>query len=285
MPAEYSRYACSIRRGALSIGGLVGKIQPAHNPAGTVGYVAPQVQLGAIIGVVAGAVIAYLLSFWPIKHLFHHQIEKIDKKHILNYSLPTILVIFCVTALVNVDLIMAKHFLTPLQAGHYSALSTIAKIIFYFSGPIVSVMFPMISDLYEKKERHFHLLLTTFLAVFGASAVILVIFNLGPIFVIKTLYGSDFVDVWPFLSSMGLVMLLYGLSNVLINYFLSINQMKFVPILIFFTILEIILLSFFNHSISQFVIVLMLTQVSLLISLLAIYFIYKWPAISSRFEK
>lgn len=237
---------------------------------------------GAVGGVVVGTVLAYLFSFLPIRNILKHSSEPFDKKKIMEYSWPTVIVILCLTALVNADIIVAKHYLPAAEAGHYAALSTIAKIIFYFSGPIVGVMFPMISDLYSKGERHYHLLITTLIGVFGASMVILVFFTLAPQFTINILYGKQFVSVWHFLPSMGLVMVLYGLVNVMANYFLSINKMKFVPFLIFFTLLEIILLLFFNSSISVFIIILMLSQIVLLITLFSLYLIDKWPAISER---
>lgn len=237
---------------------------------------------GAIGGVVAGTVLAYLFSFLPIKDILKHQPEQFDKKKILAYSWPTVIVILCLTALVNADIVMAKHYLPATEAGHYAALSTIAKIIFYFSGPIVGVMFPMISDLSAKGERHYHLLLTTLIAVFGASLIILVVFMLAPRLTINLLYGGQFVEIWPYLASMGLVMLLYGLVNVMANYFLSISQMKFVPFLVFFTFLEIILLAFFHQSISSFIIVLMLVQITLLLALFSLYLFNKWSIISTK---
>lgn len=234
---------------------------------------------GAIAGVVSGMVLAYIFSFLPIRKIFGHDRAGIDKKQILNYSWPTLITILCLTALVNVDIILAKHYLTPIEAGHYAALSTIAKIIFYFSGPIVSVMFPMISDLYAKGERHFHILITTILGVFGASLLILVFFTIAPKFTINILYGAKFIDIWYQLPSMGIVMLIYGLSNVMVNYFLSINQMKFVWYLIFFTILEVIGLLAYHGSVANFILVLLVTQVLLLLTLFGIYVISKWKVI------
>lgn len=240
---------------------------------------------GAIAGVVAGSVIAYFLSFLPIRKIFSAQVESVDKKNLVAYSIPTVIVILCLTALVNADIILAKHFLSPVDASYYAALSTIAKIIFYFSGPIVGVMFPMIADLFARGEKHFHLLLTTFFAVFGSSLAILVVFMIAPRFVINTLYGTRFIEVWPYLASMGLVMLIYGLVNLMANYFLSIGQMKFVPYLIFFTLLEIILIVLIHSSIGQLVIILMLVQICLLLVLLTLYFLNKWPIILEKIKK
>lgn len=234
---------------------------------------------GAIAGVVAATYLAYIFSFLPLRRIYHYSSERVDKKTILEYSAPTLTVILCLTVLVNVDVMMAKHFLPATEAGYYGALSTVAKIIFYFSGPIVSVMFPMISDLYAKGERHFHLLLTTLLGVFGASLLILVFFTLAPKLTINLLYGQQFVAIWYHLPSMGIVMLCYGLVNVMANYFLSIGQMKFVPYLASFTVLEIIALLLFHSSIANFILVLMISQVLLLVVLFGIYIATKWSII------
>ena len=45
----------------------------------------------------------------------------------------------------NIDVVLAKHYLSPYLAGQYSALSVTGKIIAYGSGAFITVMFPMVA--------------------------------------------------------------------------------------------------------------------------------------------
>ena len=51
-------------------------------------------------------------------------------------------------------LILVKHFFSPHDAGIYAGLSLIGRVIFFFSAPIASVMFPVIVQKYARKENY-----------------------------------------------------------------------------------------------------------------------------------
>ena len=56
--------------------------------------------------------------------------------------------------LTNIDLILVKHFFTPIEAGYYSIAQMVGKIILILPIPIVTVMFPKLSSLDGREEKN-----------------------------------------------------------------------------------------------------------------------------------
>ena len=61
---------------------------------------------------------------------------------VYHYFLPVGITLLCFMILTNVDLILVKHFFTPIEAGYYSIAQMVGKIILFLPIPVVMVMFP-----------------------------------------------------------------------------------------------------------------------------------------------
>jgi O-antigen/teichoic acid export membrane protein len=109
--------------------------------------------------------------------------------------------------------------------------------------PVVSVMFPMISDLQGRDEKHYKLLFQSLLLVTVIGLIGVGGYYLLPQLVVKILYGKDYLATAQFLGFFGVIMLLYSQINLWVNYFLSIGNKAFVVWLALSAIVEIGLLS------------------------------------------
>ena len=102
------------------------------------------------------------------------------------------------TFLYTADVIVVKHFFSPTDAGLYSGVSTVARIIFYITGPVCIVLLPTVklkNHLKENKKYLNKALLITF--VLGTAA--LLFFLVLPSLSVKMLVGSKFVVMSPLL--------------------------------------------------------------------------------------
>ncbi len=101
------------------------------------------------------------MGFIPLRFLFTKQTGKpsIRLRELFRYGAPSAVALFSLTALISTDVVLIKHFFHPEEAGAYAAVATIGKIIFYFTAPIGSVMFPMIVQRHVKKEKYMHIFL------------------------------------------------------------------------------------------------------------------------------
>lgn len=235
------------------------------------------VALGIGITII-GSSIAYLISFWPLRKLPKKRSNKdsIDGKDILGFSWPTFLMFVFLAILFNIDVILVKKFsgiglgISPDNAGEYATISTLAKMVYFITGPLIAVMFPMISDLVGRGIKHFKLLLTTFISVLGASLLVLGIFAALPNTVV-TVLTPNYVHVAYLLVPMTVIFVIYSLVNLMSNYYLSIKNYSFVWPMGFFSLMEVILIYVYHNNISEIIKSAVLAQTLLLFVLILMY--------------
>ncbi|MEI6499062.1 MAG: oligosaccharide flippase family protein [bacterium] len=233
---------------------------------------------GAVGGIVLATMIAYFLSFWPLKRLFgvktddqSHEDFVFDKKEIIKYSLPATLTTLILSVALNADVIIVKHFFPADAAGMYAAISTIAKIILYITAPVISVMFPMISESKAKGESHYKLFFFSLALTFIGGLLVLAIYFIAPAFVIKTLYGSAYISFASYLPEVGAMFLFYTLINLICNYYLAIRKFTFIYYCSIILIIQIVVTFLFHDSLLDVIKIFLGGQATLFFVLLATY--------------
>ncbi len=208
---------------------------------------------GAMTAIATAPLIAYLVSLIPIKNIFKNfRSEKedkyyFDKKEMLGYAWPVFITSLMLATSLNIDIFIIKYYFSPEQAGLYSAISTISKIILYATNPIVTVMFPMISESRIKGNKHYKLFLFSMLFTLIGALIILGLYVVAPGKIISVLYGQKYVEFYSYLPEVGLVFLFYAMINLMANYYMAIKDFFFVWFYAISIILLIIVVTY-NHS-------------------------------------
>lgn len=183
---------------------------------------------GAMLGLVLGLTVPYLFSLWPVWATVRAAPRQpVALRPWLRYSTTVTVAMICTTLLYNFDTILAKHFLTALDAGRYAALANTGKIVFFTGSSVVTVMFPKVAAAHTRGERHSHLLAFSLAAVLALSLAIVVVFGAFPGFVLSHMFGPAYVVVRGELLWYSLAMMLYSLAAVFVQYFLSVNRSLF----------------------------------------------------------
>lgn len=229
---------------------------------------------GAIAGIVIAMIICYGLSFFPVRSLLKTSgVEEAHLMSILKYSLGVFVALLCLNTYYSVDVILVKHFFSATNAGYYSGLSIMGKIVFFASMAIVAVMFPIVAGLHKKEEKHSHYLLYTLSLISLVSGAVVVGYFVAPSLIIHILFGQKYAPVAAYLGIFGLAMLLLALSSALVNYYLAIHETKFIPGLAVFAVLQVALIWMFHSSIREVTFVMVAVMALLLVFLTAYYFI------------
>jgi O-antigen/teichoic acid export membrane protein len=199
---------------------------------------------GALIGIALATLVSYLVS---LKMVWQFILPSTDKgaihktamtdsaemsDQVSTYFIPVFIVSALLAVLLNIDILLVKAFFSSADAGRYAAVSTVAKLILYLSAPIISVMFPMISEKKTKGEKHFWALLMALILTVVCCLGVLAIFSIIPGTIIRVLYGSAYVNYFYLLPVAGLYVVFYSLINLMVNYFLAIKDYLFIWILI-----------------------------------------------------
>lgn len=231
--------------------------------------------LGGVLGILIASFFSLFLGFVFLRDI-RSKTRKIyyeNSKKIFKYTLPVLLISFANNSFVSTDVVLAKHYLTPVDAGIYASLSTLGKIIFYATSPIVAVMFPIISKRYNQKKNY--------LPFFSVSASMIVLLGLAvlgiyyffPRLMINILFGEKFLVGSDLLIYFGLFAFVFSLSNMFSSFYLSIGKTIIWFFVSFFAIFQILGILLYHSTIKEIIYV-SLISVSLLLFFLILYFGY-----------
>jgi len=225
---------------------------------------------GALLGFLAGGLVALLFTYLPLWGLRKRKDSpvKIKKEEIFKFTLPVFFSTLAFTSLFGSDLILVRHFFPSEQAGFYAALSTIGRIIYFLTYPIISVMFPMISERYQSGIRYRNLLLASLFLVFIVGFVITGVYFLFPHLVIRLFFGFQYLSVSNYLGYFGLFLSFYSLAFLLNNFFLSVQKTKLVFLPVVAALAQIIFIYLFHQNLGQIILISLLSSALLFFSLL-----------------
>jgi len=208
---------------------------------------------GAIFATFLSVIIAFVFSFIPLKSINKSRaVKKANIDNILSYTGPTFAITLAITLFYSLDIIMAKVFFSEEIAGFYAISSTLAKIIFLGTLPISKAMFPLSAEdkspVYEKTNVFLNAL-----GILGGMLIVgLSIFYAFPDLIILTFKGEAIVPAARILFYLAIAASLLSLANLTLLYKLSTNKTSGYFSLLFFVMIEVILLSYFSSNLIEF---------------------------------
>ncbi|MBI1884580.1 MAG: hypothetical protein HYS08_10330 [Chlamydiae bacterium] len=223
--------------------------------------------VGLGLGVNGGLLANFLAAFPPIL-FFCGPLQRILKTHassgpverhtreILLFSIPVTLTLLGCAGLVNLDLILVKHFFLPELAGQYAAAVILGRSIFYFPGSLAMAMYPMVNEAHAL-EKDAHALLKRCLLWTGVLSLGgLLLFVAFPDFLIRFLFGEQYPQASRLLPIYAFSMLPLALSNVLVQFNLGLRKYGFIYMILGACLLEWVFVSIFHKSFRDILIIL-----------------------------
>lgn len=224
--------------------------------------------LGAILlGAILGLIISkkFVGNFLAVKN--PKSVNTHHLKELILYSVPVAIYTIAQTSLFSADLILVKHFFSSFDAGLYAALSSLGKVIIFGSGPIILVMFPMISQKFAKKQSYIRIFLLSLAFTLLVCLSVLGLFYFVPELVIMSSLGAHYLQAAPILFLFGAFISLISISNLLINFMLSLKRTKVVIFPTIAAIGQIILINYFHNSLLEVINISIIVGFCLLVSL------------------
>ena len=223
--------------------------------------------VGAMVAINLGLVMCNFLAAWSLRdlpHAGHH--ERLDIWPLLRGALGASAGITAITLFYNFDVLLAKHFLPSADAGLYSAMSLLGKIIFFGTISISAVMFPRVAALHAQgKSAHRTVNLSLGLVLVAGGLVTAFYFLFPGLTITLLLRQPGYQAIGPYLGLFALAMLGLALANVLVYYFVGVHKRRFVWGLLVGAAAFAILLAGYHSSLGQFT-----TAVTIAIDLMAL---------------
>lgn len=209
-------------------------------------------------GVFGGLAAASALSFGVTLFLLGLNYKVTEKsslsesyKKIVLFSIPALIVTFCLTFLNNIDIIMVKKFFSMTEAGYYAGAVTLGKMFLFGAGSVTVIMFPKVAALYAKGQEY--------LKEFGRLVLILLMIVLAgiacycifPGLLTHVFFGKAFENSIRYLPLFSLFVALYVFISFLVMFFLAINKKNVSILLLPSVVLQYILLNLYHGSIFE----------------------------------
>jgi O-antigen/teichoic acid export membrane protein len=215
---------------------------------------------GALWGFVLGSVISFLLSIFQIPTWlknFRELKEKIPLKYkeIYGYFIPVAIYALSFFSLTNIDIILVKHYFSPLDAGRFSIAQLVGKIVFYFPGAIGLVMFPKIVDSHAKNDDTGAIVKKCLLIVSVLCGFTVLICSFFPAFILKILSGKYQPSLDALVILFALNASAFALVNIFSLYNLSVHKKNFMVILLAMALFEAAGICLFHKTLESVLIV------------------------------
>lgn len=218
--------------------------------------------------------IAYGLSFIPLR-FFAHTPEKpitINRKEILGFSIPAFITTLGITLLFSQDVLLVKHYVTSYEAGIYASLSVLGKVLFYATGAVSFVLFPVVSERQASGKGHTRLVAVG-LFIIGLVCIGLTAFYFIAPQIVLLAFGKAFYGAAQYMGMFAIFMSFFSLSSILIQTLLAMDKVKVWMITSAGALLQTFLLVSFHNSIFQVIGVNIAVSIGLFTSLL-LYYLY-----------
>ena len=228
---------------------------------------------GAVVAMLVSGFISIVVIFIKLKpvifpkhtgNFLPHITLKSSLIYSLIYSAGTL-------SLLSIDVLLVRFYFNPHQSGLYAGLSMLGRIIYFGVVPLSSLLLPLTASRFAKKTKT-----KTILHKLGASTIILgltglAIFSFFPNLVIKLLTGNSYLEISYLLPKFSLAMFIYALSYFLLTFLIAVNKQSANFVLLFFSLLQPLIIIFWHLSLDQVVNNNLLIQSLLLLSLLIYY--------------
>ncbi|MDD5503238.1 MAG: oligosaccharide flippase family protein [Candidatus Thermoplasmatota archaeon] len=192
-------------------------------------------------GHVLGCALGVLVLVPILRQNTHENVHEV-----FDYSWAIVIGTMCMALIPNIDVILVRHYI-PAEAGEYSAVSLLGKVLVWAPTAITTVMFPKMIEAYVAKKKCWHFLSMALLYTAGISGAGAAVYLLFPQ-LMGLFFGASFQAGGRILGIFGIAMCFFALSNVLLSYGISTKNNFSVYLLIAATAAEILLISQKNQS-------------------------------------
>lgn len=174
-----------------------------------------------------------------------------DFKRIFVYLFPVAVSSFCFIMLVSFDMVLVKLFFSSEEAGFYSLAQMLGKIFLFLPAAISIVLLPRASGLHASNSDTRPALKKSIAYTLALCAIAVGGYNLFPALVLKVISGKALAESILLGRFFSVSMTFFMLISILTTYFLSIEDLRFIKYLVFFTLLQLLGIFVFHKSLIQ----------------------------------
>jgi O-antigen/teichoic acid export membrane protein len=207
--------------------------------------------VGLSLSVIVGIIVTFFVLKKNIRFNKAKMFNSKDIRTLILYSTGGSLGFLGMHLLMNIDVLLVKHFFSAQEAGIYSSVAIMGRIAYYSSFPVIIVMVPMIAERFKKGLNYNRIFMYSMISAISITAIITIIFSFFPSFIVKVLFGIENTEISDLLSIFGIFMILYTILSVIVSFLISISRFKLAAVSIASATLQFTLINLFHSNLKS----------------------------------
>lgn len=186
---------------------------------------------GAIAGIALSQVVAFLFVVFRARRLgfvMNHGKQWFTRPNVrilvpeLKYGVFVFVISLIIITQLSIDIVVIKHYFSPTDAGQYAGIAAMARIIYFVTASIISVLFTSVR-LINPRPKNRRLLLSSMGLLLLIGGGTLLIFTIFPKLILGILFPKylDFASLLPRLS---LSIFVISIANMLFVYYMALRR-------------------------------------------------------------
>ncbi len=173
----------------------------------------------------------------------------------------------------NSDILLVKHYFNDTDAGLYSSLALIGRVVYFVAWMFVMLLMPTVIQKRKDGEATAPVLFKYVLFIGLLSAFIVGVCFMMPEFIIQVMFGDAYLSIAGLLWQYALATSLFAISNIFAYYFLSLDH--YAPVILsgILGLSQVLLIVFYHDTLASVVQVQILAMILLLVAQLIFFFI------------
>jgi stage V sporulation protein B len=180
---------------------------------------------GPIIGYLLGLLFSAMIRFKKVKL---KETGEPDTTLIWQYAFPALISTISGAILTTTPVLILSTFSSTTEAGIFSLVNALASLIIFVPNVLYTASFPVFSGMYGKRDHKGieELLNMVFRYTILISIPLCLIFVMFPNFLLRIIAKPSYLPGTKALSFLGIVGLVYGIGNILLNTLYAVGKPK-----------------------------------------------------------
>jgi hypothetical protein len=183
---------------------------------------------GATAVTVLGDIGGVIFAMWVLarKGRMHFNFGALVRPFVKEVA-PVAFALLAMWVLIEVDLVMARHYLSRSDAGDYSAAGLLARAVLFIPGAVSLVALPHFSEKRGRGQEAYRWLLISCSAVVGLGSAAALVLAFASDFFVGTTFGPEFQGAAQFLPVLSLAMVALGVANLVVFFHVAAESRVF----------------------------------------------------------
>jgi O-antigen/teichoic acid export membrane protein len=209
-------------------------------------------ELGAgVAGAVAASVIAESIgvgaALLMLRSISRAVARVLSMRAFLREVGPVLLGFAAMWVLIELDIVLARHYLPARDAGHYAAAGLLGRAVLFVPGAISLIALPHFSRHRGRGEEAYRWLMVFSMAVVGLSLVAAVVLLVGRELLVTLTYGSGFEEAANLLPLVAIAMVGFGIANLLVHFHIAAGS-RVAGMMWLAVVVEVALITIYHES-------------------------------------